>query len=143
MLFVDELVAADSLILPAISIRPLHSRATRYGVTTLSEHEKTVDSIELQRGVLTLAVMSQLHEPHYGYSLRQALHGRGLTIEEGTLYPLLRRCEQRGLLASEWRVFDGRPRRYYILTDSGRDEFQRLVADWVRIVSRVNGLVGV
>lgn len=109
---------------------------------TLSKAGNGAESIELQRGVLTLAVMSQLHEPHYGYSLRQALSGRGLPVEEGTLYPLLRRCEHRGLLSSEWRVLVGRPRRYYRLTDHGRHEFQRLASEWSVIVARMDGLIG-
>ena len=49
--------------------------------------------LELRRGVLVLAVLGQLRSPQYGYSLRQALAGRGMPIEEGTLYPLLRRLE--------------------------------------------------
>ncbi|HEX5007453.1 MAG TPA: helix-turn-helix transcriptional regulator, partial [Hyphomonadaceae bacterium] len=68
---------------------------------------------ELRRGVIVLAALSQLREPQYGYSLRQALAEQGMMVEEGTLYPLLRRLETQGLLASEWRIEDGPPRRYY------------------------------
>ena len=53
--------------------------------------------LELRRGALVLAVLSQLREVQYGYSLRQALALRGMPIEEGTLYPLLRRLEGQGL----------------------------------------------
>jgi DNA-binding PadR family transcriptional regulator len=64
---------------------------------------------ELRRGIVVLAVLSQLRTPQYGYSLRQALSDQGMPIEEGTLYPLLRRLEAQGLLASEWRIVDGPP----------------------------------
>ena len=52
---------------------------------------------ELRRGVLVLAVLSQLRTEQYGYSLRQALAEQGMPIEEGTLYPLLRRLEDQEL----------------------------------------------
>ena len=67
---------------------------------------------ELRRGALVLATLSQLRSARYGYSLRQALAEQGMPIEEGTLYPLLRRLEEQGLLASDWRIEDGPPRRY-------------------------------
>ena len=59
---------------------------------------------ELRRGTLVLAVLSQLDEPQYGYSLRQRLAEGGLDVEQGTLYPLLRRLEKHGLLDSEWSI---------------------------------------
>ena len=68
--------------------------------------------LELRRGALVLAVLTQLRQEQYGYSLRQALAERGMPIEEGTLYPLLRRLEGQGLLASEWKIENGPPRRY-------------------------------
>jgi DNA-binding PadR family transcriptional regulator len=85
---------------------------------------------ELRRGVLVLAVLSQLREWRYGYSLRQALAGRGLAIEEGTLYPLLRRLETQGLLISEWRIEDGPPRRYYRLNETGLGLYRDLRTSW-------------
>ena len=60
--------------------------------------------LELRRGVIVLAALSQLRSAQYGYSLRQALSERGMEIDEGTLYPLLRRLESQGLLTSEWRI---------------------------------------
>jgi len=86
--------------------------------------------LEIRRGALVLAVLSQLREPQYGYSLRQALAQRGMPIEEGTLYPLLRRLEAQGLLGSEWRIEDGPPRRYYRLNDAGDALFADLTASW-------------
>ena len=59
---------------------------------------------ELRRGLLTLAVLAECSEPQYGYSLKQSLDQRGLEINEGTLYPLLRRLEEQGLLTSQWQL---------------------------------------
>ena len=86
--------------------------------------------LELRRGVLVLAVLSQLRTPRYGYELRQALGERGMAIEDGTLYPLLRRLESQGLLGSEWRVDAGPPRRYYALSAEGRRTLKTLVGSW-------------
>ncbi len=96
---------------------------------------------ELRRGVLVLSVLSQLRTAQYGYSLRQALAGGGLLIEEGTLYPLLRRLESQGLLASEWRIEDGPPRRYYTLSPEGAKHYQNLRASWTELVNTVNRLI--
>jgi PadR family transcriptional regulator, regulatory protein PadR len=85
---------------------------------------------ELRRGVVVLGVLSRLREPQYGYSLRQALAAHGLPIEEGTLYPLLRRLETQGLLVSEWRIEDGPPRRYYRLSQEGERVLTDLTATW-------------
>lgn len=97
--------------------------------------------IELRRGVLVLSVLSQLRTAQYGYSLRQALAGEGMAIEEGTLYPLLRRLESMGLLVSEWRIEDGPPRRYYTLSPDGARHYQNLCASWADLVTTVNRLI--
>jgi DNA-binding PadR family transcriptional regulator len=97
--------------------------------------------LELRRGVLVLAVLSQLRDTQYGYSLRQALAERGMPIEEGTLYPLLRRLEAQGLLASEWRIEDGPPRRYYRLNNAGEAMLADLTAIWNAITATMSGLL--
>lgn len=74
---------------------------------------------ELRRGVLVLAVLSRLRAPQYGYSLRQSLEEGGMAIDQGTLYPLLRRLESQGLLVSEWNTESAPPRRYYTLSAEG------------------------
>ena len=76
--------------------------------------------LELRRGSLTLAVLAQLRAEHYGYTLRKALADLGLDIDEGTLYPLLRRLESQELLTSEWREEGGRKKRFYRLSADGR-----------------------
>jgi len=85
---------------------------------------------ELRRGILVLAALSQLEEEKYGYALINSLTEKGLDIEQGTLYPLLRRLESQGLLISEWNVEGSRPRRYYRISPEGETTLQELVGDW-------------
>lgn len=86
--------------------------------------------LELRRGSLILAVLAELRTERYGYTLRQALSGLGLEIEEGTLYPLLRRLEGQGLLTSEWREEERRNKRFYRLSTEGETMLGRLVVEW-------------
>jgi PadR family transcriptional regulator, regulatory protein PadR len=86
--------------------------------------------LELRRGCLVLAVLGQLQNEHYGYTLRKALAEQGIEIDEGTLYPLLRRLEAQGLLASEWREEAKRNKRFYRLTEEGFAIFEQLLQEW-------------
>ena len=86
--------------------------------------------LELRRGCLVLAVLAQLQTEHYGYTLRKALSSRGLAIDEGTLYPLLRRLESQGLLASEWREEEKRNKRFYRVSPEGAALLERLLEEW-------------
>jgi PadR family transcriptional regulator PadR len=86
--------------------------------------------LELRRGCLIVAVLAQLREEHYGYTLRKALADEGLAIEESTLYPLLRRLETQGLLKSEWREEDKRNKRFYRLSRDGEAILAQLLAEW-------------
>ena len=86
--------------------------------------------LELRRGCLTLAVLAQLRQEHYGYTLRKALARHGLEIDESTLYPLLRRLESQGLLISEWREEDKRNKRFYHLSSDGELMFAQLLQEW-------------
>jgi PadR family transcriptional regulator PadR len=92
---------------------------------------------ELRRGSLILAVLGQLNAEHYGYTLRKALADAGVDIEEGALYPMLRRLESQGLLASEWREEDRRNKRFYRLSDEGRAVLARLTTEWQALNSSV------
>ncbi|MBU4436302.1 MAG: helix-turn-helix transcriptional regulator [Alphaproteobacteria bacterium] len=85
---------------------------------------------ELRRGTLILAVLAQLRVERYGYSLRQALSQVGVEIDEGALYPMLRRLEGQGLLASEWREEDKRKKRFYRLSSQGEAVLARLADEW-------------
>src|SRR6202047_1339874 len=88
--------------------------------------------LELRRGSLILAVLAQLRQEHYGYTLRKTLADQGIEIEESTLYPLLRRLESQGLLISEWREEDKRNKRFYVLSHQGKQILQQLLAEWKR-----------
>ena len=89
--------------------------------------------LELRRGCLVMAVLAQLRTEHYGYTLRKALAEQGMAIDEGTLYPLLRRLESQGLLVSEWREEDKRTKRFYQLSGEGARMLDLLVAEWQAI----------
>ncbi|MGH9859373.1 MAG: PadR family transcriptional regulator [Candidatus Acidiferrales bacterium] len=91
-------------------------------------------ALELRRGAVVLAVLSQLGDEQYGYSLKKMIATSGLEIDEGTLYPLLRRLESQGLLTSRWRVEDGRPRRYYKISTQGEKTLRALTEEW-RVLS--------
>ena len=97
---------------------------------------------ELRRGSLILAVLAQLRTEHYGYTLRKDLADRGMEIDEGTLYPLLRRLESQGLLVSEWREEDKRNKRFYKLSADGRSVLKALLAEWQHLNSAVSRVVG-
>jgi PadR family transcriptional regulator PadR len=86
--------------------------------------------LELRRGCLVLAALGALRTEEYGYTLRKSLADRGLDIDEGTLYPLLRRLESQGLLVSEWREHEKRNKRFYRLSDQGSAVLDQLAADW-------------
>jgi PadR family transcriptional regulator, regulatory protein PadR len=89
-------------------------------------------STELRRGTLTLAVLSQLRTPQYGYSLVQLLEDSGIAIEQSTLYPLLRRLEKQELVTSSWDTSESRPRKYYVLSEYGLEIFLKLKDEWIR-----------
>jgi PadR family transcriptional regulator PadR len=97
--------------------------------------------LELRRGCLTLAVLAQLRQEHYGYTLRKALAERGLEIDESTLYPLLRRLETQGLLASEWREEDKRNKRFYHLSSDGQRIFGQLLEEWRAINASIDNIL--
>ena len=97
---------------------------------------------EMRRGAIVLGVLAQLRAEHYGYSLRKALADKGLDVEEGTLYPLVRRLESQGLLVSEWREEDKRKKRFYRLSDLGRDTYEQLLRDWRALSASLEALNG-
>lgn len=98
-------------------------------------------STELRRGTLTLAVLSQLRTPQYGYSLVQLLEESGISIEQSTLYPLLRRLEKQELVTSSWDNTESRPRRYYVLSEFGKEILQRLKAEWDKMSQELTMLL--
>ena len=108
---------------------------------TLAENLFENLRLELRRGCLTLAVLAQLRQERYGYTLRKALADDGLVIDESTLYPLLRRLEAQGLLSSEWREEEKRNKRFYRLTPDGEQIFAQLLREWYAINASVTASV--
>lgn len=109
----------------------------------MSEAIEHLDKLmqELRRGTLTIGVLSQLYEPQYGYSLVASLEEKDFHVEAGTLYPLLRRLEKQGLLVSEWDTNETRPRKYYLLSESGKEVFEQLVVEWKEMVNSLDNLL--
>jgi PadR family transcriptional regulator, regulatory protein PadR len=108
-------------------------------MSTNEMYENTLN--ELRRGMIVLAVLSQLSEEQYGYSLLKLLSEQGLELDQGTLYPLLRRLESQGLLSSDWKIEGSRPRRYYVISPEGRELLPRLKEEWNRIVSMMEKML--
>ena len=107
------------------------------------EQPQPFDSLvlELRRGALVLAVLSRLDQDEYGYSLKRSLADAGLDIDEGTLYPLLRRLEGQGLLTSQWLIAEGRPRRYYRISALGQKTRGALQGEWNSLAKVMKGLL--
>ncbi|MFO7585575.1 MAG: PadR family transcriptional regulator [Anaerolineales bacterium] len=97
--------------------------------------------LELRRGVIVLAVLSQLNQEQYGYSLLKLLSEQGLELDQGTLYPLLRRLESQGLLESVWKLEEARPRRYYITSKAGKEILPQLKQEWAGIVAMMDRML--
>lgn len=96
---------------------------------------------ELRRGALVLATLAQLTAERYGYELREALAEQGLAVPEGTLYPLLRRLEKQGWLASRWDTSGSRPRRYYRISAAGRKALASARREWADIGAALERLL--
>jgi DNA-binding PadR family transcriptional regulator len=97
--------------------------------------------LELRRGSLILAVLGHLRAEHYGYTLRKALSEAGVEIDEGALYPMLRRLETQGLLTSEWREEEKRNKRFYRLSAEGRAVLARLTEEWRSLNASVSDIL--
>lgn len=96
---------------------------------------------ELRRGAIVLAVLAELRQEQYGYSLRQQLRAAGIAVDEGTLYPLVRRLEAQGLLVSEWRIEDKRRKRFYQLSADGHRSLADLGEEWQALSCAVSRLL--
>ncbi len=109
----------------------------------MDNHEATISNLiqELKRGSYVLMVLSQLSEQQYGYSLIQRLADKGVNMEPGTLYPLLRRLEKQGLLVSKWDVEAGRPRRYYLISLFGSHILSVMANEWGLLDQQVRKLL--
>ena len=95
---------------------------------------------ELRRGTVVVASLAALRQPGYGYALLQRLTERGIPVDANTLYPLLRRLEEQGLLTSEWNTEDSRPRKFYRTSDDGDTVLRRLLDDLSAVRTSLDGL---
>lgn len=112
-------------------------------VVLLDSMDELVSSliVELRRGTLILSVLSQLRTPEYGYSLVQKLEEKNAAIDAGTLYPLLRRLEKQELLSSQWDTTESRPRKFYVLSELGKQVYDRLKNEWSTLSEQLEKLL--
>ncbi|MEH0936588.1 PadR family transcriptional regulator [Micromonospora psammae] len=96
---------------------------------------------ELRRGTVVVASLVALRRPDYGYALLQRLAGHGFPVDANTLYPLLRRLEEQGLLTSEWNTEESRPRKFYRTSEDGESVLRRLLDDLAAVQASVAGLI--
>jgi DNA-binding PadR family transcriptional regulator len=96
---------------------------------------------ELRRGTVVVASLVALRRPDYGYALLQRLTDHGFPVDANTLYPLLRRLEEQGLLTSEWNTEESRPRKFYRTSDEGESVLRLLLADFSAVQRSLTGLI--
>ncbi len=87
-------------------------------------------NIELKKGTCTIAILTELHKKKYGYQLAKKFVEIGLIYNKNTVYPVLKRLENRGLILSSWDYSCDRPKKYYIISDLGAKIYNQLVTDW-------------
>ena len=115
-------------------------------MSVAAEPERRSIDRELRRGALELAVLHLLGPGEaYGYEIVSKLSeesGGTLDITDGTLYPVLYRLERAGYVAVRWETpARGVPRKYYQLTDSGREELGRLRKEWTAFATAMTNLL--
>jgi PadR family transcriptional regulator, regulatory protein PadR len=97
---------------------------------------------ELRRGTVVLACLLALRSPEYGYALLKTLDAAGIPSDANTIYPLLRRLEERGLLESAWNTDDTRPRKFYRTSPAGAALADRLMSDMTALTASLHTLNG-
>lgn len=95
---------------------------------------------EINRGSVVIAVLWTLRTPQYGYALLDTLNAHGIVVEANTLYPLLRRLEQQGMLQSEWNTDEARPRKYYVTSEAGNLAVTDLLTAWQQVTDSLNAI---
>jgi PadR family transcriptional regulator PadR len=102
-------------------------------------------STEVKRGAASLAILAVLEgQTAYGYDIVKQLSERVsfLQLEQGTVYPLLRRLEQRELLTSTWNYDDPtKPKKYYGLTNEGRKALEMMMRTWGTLSNEMKQLI--
>lgn len=109
----------------------------------MADVNETINGLlsELRRGTIVIGVLSQLSKPQYGYSLVPVLEEKGMAVDPGTLYPLLRRLEKQELLESKWDTNEARPRKYYLLSPFGQEVYTGLCREWRKLVVSMEGIM--
>lgn len=106
--------------------------------------ENMLDNIraQMRKGLLEYCILSILSKREaYASSLIEELKAVGMIVVEGTLYPLLIRQKNQGLLAYRWEEStQGPPRKYYVLTDKGREQLAQMDTAWDELVSSIQTL---
>lgn len=115
--------------------------AWRQGQALRGAHEIEPFRQEVRRGCLTLAALAALRAEQYGYTLRQSLTRKGLSVQQGTLYPLLQRLETQGLLVSEWRQEGRRQKRFYRLSPAGLQMLELMEREWRDIARTIDSIL--
>lgn len=97
----------------------------------------------LRKGVLPNVVLALIVGcPRYGLEIVRALRDAGLVNSEGTVYPMLARLREDGLVTTEWReAAGGPPRRYYAATGDGREQLAAFRRTWSEFVGSVEGIL--
>jgi len=98
----------------------------------MTNQEPDIGSLEteMNRGFLHILVLALLEKEMYGYSMVKHIESLGYRVEENTLYPLLRRLEKNGWIASKWELSEDRPRKFYAVTAAGRAIRDSLLGIW-------------
>jgi len=86
--------------------------------------------VEMNRGFLQIMVLLALETPMYGYMMLRFIEEIGYSVEENTLYPMLRRLEKKGWISSRWDVEHDRPKKYYKITKEGKIVRNKLLSIW-------------
>ena len=106
--------------------------------------ENTLDNIraQMRKGLLEYCILSILNKREaYASSLIEELKAVGMIVVEGTLYPLLIRQKNQGLLTYRWEEStQGPPRKYYVLTDKGREQLAQMDTAWNELVTSIQTL---
>lgn len=90
---------------------------------------------QLKRGLLDVCVLSSLlREESYGYRIIQDLDAHHIEISESTLYPILRRLETAGCLTVHSREYNGRLRKYYRITNTGKGRIEDFLEEWKTVM---------
>ena len=102
--------------------------------------------LEFKRGGVQLSIMARLKKGRkYGFQIIKELREKSngyFDLKEGTLYPALHRLEKRGYLKSEWVTEGDRPpRKYYVLTKSGRDVLKSASSEWYKMVDSMKNVL--